>query len=386
MKELEIIESRETREKLIERVDVLDKVKKVILLPFGDFMTNKQVAKYYEVGEKAITSLVFDNKEEIENNGYYVYKGNELCNSHVISFEEFTKNRANYKFYDDKGNVLSVGGKGIALFTRRAILNVGMLLRDSKIAKEIRTKLRETAEKGINIAYSIENIEYKGNINNLVYSKDGQAITTSKAISEVTGKEHFHILRDIRQEIEKLNDIHNPNLDSDLIINDFKKVEYIAENGQTYIQYELGEMATMQLMLKYSTEFRAMFILAFQKMKQAINNMFKVKVIESVLPQDNRLRQYIYVIKNPLNETIKIGVANDVEKRIKQLQTGAGIELELIYKSMICSNAFSIEKDVHKHFEEYRTFGEWFKINPTIVINFLEQQTFVLKSEFMKYI
>ena len=53
---------------------------------------------------------------------------------------------------------------------------------------------------------------------------------------------------------------------------------------------------------------------------------------------------------------------------------------------MICSNAFSIEKDVHKHFEEYRTFGEWFKINPTIVINFLEQQTFVLKSEFMKYI
>ena len=237
-----------------------------------------------------------------------------------------------------------------------------------------------------NVSRSIENIEYKGNINNLVYSKDGQAITTSKAISEVTGKEHFHILRDIRQEIEKLNDIHNPNLDSDLIINDFKKVEYIAENGQTYTQYELGEMATMQLMLKYSTEFRAMFILAFQKMKQAINNMFKVKVIESVLPQDNRLRQYIYVIKNPLNETIKIGVANDVEKRIKQLQTGAGIELELIYKSMICSNAFSIEKDVHKHFEEYRTFGEWFKINPTIVINFLEQQTFVLKSEFMKYI
>ena len=77
---------------------------------------------------------------------------------------------------------------------------------------------------------------------------------------------------------------------------------------------------------------------------------------------------------------------NDVEKRMKQLQTGAGIELELIYKSLICSNAFSIEKDVHKHFENYRTFGEWFKINPTDVINFLEKQTFVLKSEFVKYV
>ena len=51
---------------------------------------------------------------------------------------------------------------------------------------------------------------------------------------------------------------------------------------------------------------------------------------------------------------------------------------------MICSNAFSIEKDVHSKFNSYRTFGEWFKVVPTEIINFLEQQTFVLKSEFME--
>ena len=250
------------------------------------------------------------------------------------------------------------------------------------VTSEVLPQIRKTVS-------ALETIEFKGNIDNLVYSKDGKPITTSKCIAEVTGKEHFHILRDIREEIAKLNDIHNPNLDNEeinLIINDFKEVKYIANNGQTYTQYELGEMATMQLMLKYSTEFRARFILSFQKMKQSLNNMFKAKLIESVLPQDNRNRQYVYIIKNPLNETIKIGVANDVEKRMKQLQTGAGIELELIYKSLICSNAFSIEKDVHKHFENYRTFGEWFKINPTDVINFLEKQTFVLKSEFVKYV
>ena len=54
MKELEIIENKTTREKLIERVDVLDKVKKVILLPYGDSMTRKQVAEYYEVSEDTI--------------------------------------------------------------------------------------------------------------------------------------------------------------------------------------------------------------------------------------------------------------------------------------------------------------------------------------------
>lgn len=257
-------------------------------------------------------------------------------------------------------------------------------------AKEIRKQLRREyfaiIDNARTTVKSLENTTFQGNIDNLVISKDGIPITTSRVISEVTGKEHFHILRDIRDEINKLKEIHNPNLDSELIINDFKETTYLAENGQVYTQYELGEMATMQLMLKYSTEYRAKFIIAFQKMKTAMLNMFKAKVLDDVLPQNNKLRQYIYVIKNPLNETVKIGVAQDVDKRIKQLQTGAGIELELIYKSMICSNAFAIERDVHEHFKEYRTFGEWFKVNPEIVIDFLEKQDFILKSEYMKYI
>ena len=374
-----LINNKEERDKYINRINVLEQVKNIITLPNTSKLTTTQVAKYFNVDNTTIENYYklkkFKSlKEELIEDGLKLEKYSEIIDMTGLNYKTLLSNG------------FKISKRGSYIFTKRCILRIAMVMRNNSIAKQVRTRLRETAEKGINIANSIENIEYKGNINNLVYSKDGQAITTSKTISEVTGKEHFHILRDIRQEIEKLNDIHNPNLDSDLIINDFKKVEYIAENGQKYTQYELGEMATMQLMLKYSTEFRAMFILAFQRMRQAINNMFKVKVIESVLPQDNRLRQYIYVIKNPLNETVKIGVANDVEKRIKQLQTGAGIELELIYKSMICSNAFSIEKDVHKHFEEYRTFGEWFKINPTIVINFLEKQTFVLKSEFMKYI
>jgi len=177
-------------------------------------------------------------------------------------------------------------------------------------------------------------------------------------------------------------------LDSDIkeIINDFKEVEYIATNGQVYKEYELGEMATMQLMLKYSTEYRAKFIICFSKMKKSIMNMFKAKVIESVLPQDNRDRQYIYVIKNPENDRVKIGVSNNVEKRLKTLETGAGTKLDLVYQSIICSNAFDIENTVHKHFQEYRVFGEWFEIDVNKVINYLEKQEYILKSEFLKYV
>jgi phage regulator Rha-like protein len=234
----------------------------------------------------------------------------------------------------------------------------------------------------------LKTIEFKGNIDGIVWSKNGKPITTSRVISDYTGKEHKHILRDIRDEIEELKKI-GPNLDRssddiDLIINDFNQNSYLDTYGREQVEYELGELATMQLLLKYSTEYRAKFIIMFYKMKEALNNMFKARLIESVLPQDKRLRQYIYVIKNPLNETVKIGVAQNVNDRIKQLQTGAGVELELLYQSLICSNAFSIETEVHSKFEKYRTFGEWFKVSPNIVIEFLESQTFVLKSEFTK--
>ena len=146
MKENELLENKTEREKLIDKIEVLDKVKKLILLPFGDFMTIKQLADYYEVGLETINSLVKDNREELESNGMKLYKGNELCKSDVMSFKDFTKNRANYKFYDGNGNELSVGGKGIQLFIRRAILNVGMLLRDSEVAKQIRYELLNMSE------------------------------------------------------------------------------------------------------------------------------------------------------------------------------------------------------------------------------------------------
>lgn len=85
-----------------------------------------------------------------------------------------------------------------------------------------------------------------------------------------------------------------------------------------------------------------------------------------------------------MNDTVKIGVAKDVQKRILQLQTGAGVELELIYQSMVCSNAFSIERDVHAHFEDKRTFGEWFKVSPSEVTDYLQDQRFVLKNQYSK--
>ena len=152
--EMELIENKEMRNELMGRTEVLDKVKKVILLPYGESMTTQMVADYYEVGYKAINSLIFDNKEELINNGYYVLEGEQLN-----SFK--------------KSSQIKSRARNLALFPRRAILNVGMLLRDSEIAKEIRTRLLDMAENKETIHNVVNDIDEEQRlILNVICSKD----------------------------------------------------------------------------------------------------------------------------------------------------------------------------------------------------------------------
>ena len=146
MKREELLQNKELRNENLGRIEVLDQVKKLLLLGDTEFATTEMVAEYYGVGKEAINSCIKDNRMELESNGLKVYKGSELANSDVMSFKDFTKNRANFKFTLETGDVLSVGGKGITLFSKRAILNVGMLLTESSVAEEVRSRLLDVAQ------------------------------------------------------------------------------------------------------------------------------------------------------------------------------------------------------------------------------------------------
>src|SRR5215470_10199942 len=75
--ELVLTESRTMRAQTAGRVDVLDKVKALALLPDDVHATTDIVASYYEVGIEAVKSLVKDNRAELEHNGYRVLTGPE---------------------------------------------------------------------------------------------------------------------------------------------------------------------------------------------------------------------------------------------------------------------------------------------------------------------
>ena len=110
---------------MIGNVSVLEKVKDLLLLGDSEFATTQQVADYYEVDISVIQKLVSRNKQELESNGLKLNSKNDIKN--LIG--------------QDVKLEIAIPNRGMKLFPKRAILNIGMLLRDSKVAKEVRTRL-----------------------------------------------------------------------------------------------------------------------------------------------------------------------------------------------------------------------------------------------------
>ena len=80
---------------------------------------------------------------------------------------------------------------------------------------------------------------------------------------------------------------------------------------------------------------------------------------------------YVYLIKDPSNQTYKIGVTRAMDgKRIKKLQTGNSTELQLMFYYHT-SYPFRIESMLHKKYQDYRVLNEWYELPEEDVRNFL---------------
>lgn len=125
--EKDLIENKDLREELVKKVEVLEKVKDLILLPNTEIMTTEIVASWLEVSEDVIRKTLERNKEELSLNGARTIQGDELRDIKSLSG-------------------LKTRAKAITVFSKRAVLNVAMLLRDSEVAKRVRTTLLDQQE------------------------------------------------------------------------------------------------------------------------------------------------------------------------------------------------------------------------------------------------
>ncbi len=107
------------------------------MLPDGIHVRTEDVARYFEVSTETVKKVTQRHRAEVEGNGLVLLRGSELWFFH-------------------RGMVSLWGGEGAerypqaaaqsTLYTRRTVLNIAMLLRDSDIARCVRTHLLDAEE------------------------------------------------------------------------------------------------------------------------------------------------------------------------------------------------------------------------------------------------
>ncbi|WP_369223751.1 restriction endonuclease [Streptomyces sp. R39] len=182
-----LLESKSLRDSVLDRTDVLDRVKALSLLPDGMHVTTAMVAAYFEAGLTAISSLVHDHREELETSGYRVLTGSELT-----SFKELSG--------------IQSRTRSLALLSRRAVLNVAMLLRDSEVARQVRVYLLDmeylARTQPVENSAPTEPSDLNDRIDRRITHIPGKTVVPMFNALIASAGEHRHELIELRQDIE----------------------------------------------------------------------------------------------------------------------------------------------------------------------------------------
>jgi len=90
----------------------------------------------------------------------------------------------------------------------------------------------------------------------------------------------------------------------------------------------------------------------------------------------------VYIIKCQNTNFYKIGVSDNIEGRLKNLQTANPRELILV-SGFICKEPFKLERIIHNEYEDKRKKGEWFEIYDISKLEeFMRNQVFEMNNTY----
>ncbi|MED1789044.1 hypothetical protein P4V47_16390 [Brevibacillus laterosporus] len=127
--------SKDQRDKYIDRVEVLNKIKELSLLPDNEYTTTEKVSEYYECDIMTVRKVMDRHGEELAKDGVKVITKEEL---------------ANFKEKIRRQGVSLSARRHLAIIPRRAVLRIGMLLTESPIAEKVRTYLLNIEDQATN--------------------------------------------------------------------------------------------------------------------------------------------------------------------------------------------------------------------------------------------
>ncbi|MBK5076387.1 DNA-binding protein [Lactococcus lactis] len=124
----DLTQSSIDRQSILNNPFALEKAQEELELK-GIYFTNQQIADFYGVSLRTVTSTIADNEEELTRNGLEVLTGKKLRDvlSHGNQF-------GNAEVYTTKTTKLTVS-------TVKTVLNFSMLLKTSEKAREVRMRI-----------------------------------------------------------------------------------------------------------------------------------------------------------------------------------------------------------------------------------------------------
>jgi len=131
-----LLESRSARSGVAHRVEVLDKVKTLAFSTGSAQATTRDVANYFEVPLKTVEKVAERHREELASNGMTVLRGADLRKYQTDMMSVSSGPESGYP----------QRRSGLTVFSRRAVLYVAMLLRDSVVAQQVRNYLLDVEE------------------------------------------------------------------------------------------------------------------------------------------------------------------------------------------------------------------------------------------------
>ncbi len=133
---MKYVESQTIRNDTLDNVsyDFLDKIKVIPYLTNDMVVSTNQVANYYECGLEAIKTIIKRNREEFEDDGMIVLKGQDL--------KDFKK-----KIGEVQTEPTLTYASSLTILPKRSLLRIGMILTNNAIATKIRNYLLNIEEK-----------------------------------------------------------------------------------------------------------------------------------------------------------------------------------------------------------------------------------------------
>ena len=180
----------------------------------------------------------------------------------------------------------------------------------------------------------------------LVVVRNNETFADSRVIAEKLGKQHKHVL-------DKIDRLQGQK--------ECFKERIRKYRGQDFRYFEMNVEGFLKLVASFTggkTNKKKNEILKI--VSKTINNFDKIIEAINNFDVDDIPVRYIYAVEDNIGN-LKIGISNNPERRIKELNIGNPDELKLVCVKETQYPKFKDETLIHKQAEPYHIRSEWFK-------------------------